>query len=131
MKYCFLLLFLFLIGCFNGESLEEINKASSKIVLNEKCENVSAFEVFQVLDKFVLAHTCDSNDYKFCSGLVVYIMKEKNKIYYNDQIIHVPDGKCPEYYDTFTYESSLGSRTVPKVKWSHKEIHNSAKKQEK
>ena len=73
-----------LVGC---ATLQTINRPSETIP-NPKCEDIPALEVFQVLDKFVLANTCENKSYgMFCSFPVVYVEKEKGKIYYDDQKI--------------------------------------------
>lgn len=90
---------------------------------NPQCEDINAFKVFQVLDDFVLANVCEERDYRFCSGHVVYIPKEKEKIYYDDQVITVKRGQCAIYIGTYKYETKAKTiRTVPIVKFIDSEI---------
>lgn len=101
-------------GC---ASLQTLNKPSETIP-NPKCENIPALEVFQVLDKFVLANTCEDRSYgMFCSFPVVYVEKEKGKIYYDDQKIIPSSDQCFEYVGTYKYTTRAeANKVVPKAK---------------
>lgn len=103
-----------LAGC---ATLQTINKPSETIP-NPKCENIAALEVFQVLDKFVLTNTCEERSYgMFCSFPVVYVEKEKDKIYYDDQKIVPAEDQCFEYVGTYKYTTKAESnKVVPKAK---------------
>ena len=120
-KILFLSLF-FLAGC------STTLLPPSKTIQNPKCEEILSLEVFQVLDKFVLANACVKNyDYlDWCKeSFVVYIPKEKGKIYYDEQKIQFPDGKCPSFYDSYTYTTKQDfNKTVPKLKFINKDIPN-------
>lgn len=109
---CFLSAMLF--GC---ATLQTIDKPSEKIS-NPKCENIDALEVFQVLDKFVLTNTCEERSYgMFCSFPVVYVEKEKGKIYYDDQKIIPSSDQCFEYVGTYKYTTRVeANKVVPKAK---------------
>ena len=109
-------------GC---ATLQTINKPSETIP-NPKCENIPALEVFQVLDKFVLANTCENKSYGlFCSFPVVYVEKEKGKIYYDDQKIIPSADQCFEYVGTYKYTTKAESeKVVPKAKLVSSKIAN-------
>ena len=101
----------------------------NKTILNPKCEDVyQEIEVFQVLDNYILGHVCREK-YEYsgnCSdSIVVYMKKDKDTVYYDDQKIQVPNGKCITYSKSYTYETkSKDTKTVPVVKFVDKEISN-------
>jgi hypothetical protein len=110
-----------LAGC---TTLQTINKPS-ETVANPKCENVAALRVFQVLDKFVLAETCDATDERYCFGHTVYFAKEKDKIYYDEQKIVPAEDQCFEYVGTYKYTTRAESnKVVPKAKLVSSRIAN-------
>lgn len=120
-KICLLLL---LTGCVTNATIF----APSKTIDNPKCENLAKQEVkvFQVLDDYILGTVCREMGYTTCiDNLTVYLKKEKDKIYYNDQVIDVPNGKCISYSSTYTYTTvKENSNTVPVVKFVDKSIAN-------
>ncbi len=101
-------------------------------IRNPRCEDVEAFEVFQVTDDLALASVCKrsasfSDDWS-CFGYTVAIPKQKGKIYYDDQIIVPPEGKCAVYVTTFRYETIQGrKKTVPVVAFVDARIPNPEK----
>ena len=112
-----------LVGC---ATLQTINKPSETIA-NPKCENIPAVEVFQVLDKFVLANACEAKygDICFFRKHVVYLAKEKDKIYYDDQKIVPSSDQCFEYVGTYKYTTKAESeKVVPKAKLVSSRIAN-------
>lgn len=100
----------------------------SKTIQNPKCEDYVGFEVFQVLDGFVLARACTgySSYSHYCKyEHLVYIPKKKNEIYYDEQKIKIPEGMCPSFYGSYTYTTKLDfDKTVPKLKFIDKDISN-------
>ena len=110
-----------LAGC---TTLQTINRPSETIP-NPKCENIAALKVFQVLDKFVLAETCDETDSMFCFGHTVYMAKEKDKIYYDDQKIIPSSEQCFSYVGTYQYTTRAESnKVVPKTKLVPSKVAN-------
>lgn len=109
-------------GCV---AVQTVNKPS-ETTPNPKCENIAALEVFQVLDKFVLTNTCEDRSYgTFCSFPVVYVEKEKGKIYYDDQKIIPSADQCFEYVGTYEYTTRAESnKVVPKAKLVSAKIAN-------
>lgn len=102
-----------LTGCASFQNLN----SPSETIPNPKCENVAALRVFQVLDKFVLAETCDETDSRFCFGHTVYMAKEKDKIYYDDQKIIPSSEQCFSYVGTYQYTTRAeANKVVPKAK---------------
>ena len=111
-----------LAGC---ATLQTMNKPSETIP-NPKCENIPALEVFQVLDNFVLTNTCEEKSYgTFCSFPVVYVEKEKDKIYFDDQKIIPSTDQCFEYVGTYKYTTRAeANKVVPKAKLVPSRIPN-------
>jgi len=111
-----------LAGC---ATLQTMNKPSETIP-NPKCENIPALEVFQVLDNFVLTNTCEEKSYgTFCSFPVVYVEKEKGKIYFDDQKIIPSTDQCFEYVGTYKYTTRAeANKVVPKAKLVPSRIPN-------
>ena len=111
--------------CFGCAQLHNISRPSETIP-NPKCEeNVGALQVFQVLDKFVLTRSCEDSSDTYCSWLVVYLEKEKDKIYYDDQKIVPASNQCFSYVGTYKYETKdKTTKVVPKAKLVSSTIAN-------
>lgn len=113
-----------LFGCVQVQDLQTSSRPT-EIIPNPKCENVAALKVFQVLDKFVLAEVCDETDSNFCFGHIVYLAKEKDKIYYDDQKIIPASDQCFEYVGTYRYTTTANTnKVVPKAKLVSSRIAN-------
>jgi len=123
-----LILLIFIYACETKQTRSTIQndiKEPSVTIRNSKCEDITSFKVFQVLDNFVLANACkDSND-EYCMGYTVYFKKEKGKIYFDDQIIKVKDNECAIYVGTYQYQTKVGYKTVPVVNIIDSRISNS------
>ena len=126
MKKLFIFSFLLLSACNTMMTTFDKVSAPPEKIPNPKCENVIQLEVFQVLDDFALANACTKMGYSMCvESHIVYIPKEKNKIYYDEQKIAFPEGKCVSYSGTYSYETKQEFlKTVPKVKFINDEITN-------
>lgn len=111
-------LFLLTIGC------ETTHTSFQDPSRNPKCEDVKAFKVFQVIDNFVLAHVYEDIDTKYCSGHMVRINKDKETIYFDDQVIKVKYNECAIYTGTFRYETRISYRTVPIVEIINSKMPN-------
>jgi len=128
MKKLIIILLVIIFGCNTIKTSSDVqseNNEPPKTIRNNKCESINSFQVFQVLDYYVLANVCDDYSSNYCYGHVVYIQREKGKIYYDDQRINVQLGECPIYVGTFQYVTRDGLvKTVPKVKFINSEIPN-------
>ncbi len=132
MKRIFLLLCILslLAGCARKSITSSIFSIEpAQTIRNEKCENdVSAIKIFQVVDDFALATTCEYGEYTndlHCFGYTVYIPKEKGQLYFDGKVIKPKDGQCISYSGTYQYEAKNGSeKTVPKVKMIDAEVPN-------
>lgn len=76
------------------------------------------FEVFQVLENGALAN-CEEKGYSssFFTGPVVYIVTDDQNLFYDDQVIKVPKGKKAIQIGTYRYQSKLGKKVVPVIKF--------------
>ena len=99
-----------------------------KTIKNEKCENIPAVRIFQVMDDFALAWTCNSAKYTddlYCFGYEVYIPKEKGQLYFDDKVVTPGKGKCISFNSVYSYEDILeGRRTIPMIKMIDAEVPN-------
>lgn len=75
------------------------------------------FEVFQVLGDGALAH-CEDDEYSISvfTGPIVYILNDDGNLFYDDQIIEVPNGKKVIQIGTYRYETQMGEKVVPVLK---------------
>ena len=53
----------------------------------------------------------------FFTGPVVYIVTDGQNLFYDDQVIEVPKGKKAMQIGTFRYETKLGEKVVPVIKF--------------
>jgi len=132
MKKLWTLFALVLAGCTGANdgtyTTSIFNPAPPQTIRNEKCENIPAVRIFQVLDNFALAFTCEKSEYRdnySCLGMTVYVPKDKNDLLYDDKIIKPKDGQCISFNGTYKYDTK-GDRgkTVPKLKMVDAEIPN-------
>ncbi len=113
----YLITLLVLCSCSTIVKYATMEPKPSENIRNPKCEDIVALKVFQTLDNFVLTNICDSSDDRFCFGLVVYVAKDKDKIYYDDQMIVPSDTQCFSYSGTYKYTTTAKStKVVPKAK---------------
>lgn len=87
-------------------------------VKNPYCENeFDSYEVFQVLQDFVLANGCEVTSYDKCNtlhGRVFMFPKQGEEIYFDKKILSPSDNFCSVYAGIFTYENKAGNiNTVP------------------
>lgn len=75
------------------------------------------FEVFQVLGDGALAR-CGDDEYSISvfTGPIVYILNDDGNLFYDDQVIEVPDGKKVIQIGTYRYETQMGEKVVPVLK---------------
>ena len=130
MKKLSLFLGLMLVGCVGAKDgtyrTSIFNPAPPQVIRNEKCEDVPAVKIFQVLDNFALAFVCESySDSDSCFGMTVYVPKKKDSMFYDGKIIRPEDGECISFNGTYKYQSKDGMQhTVPKIKMADAEFPN-------
>lgn len=106
---------LFVIGITNSNANEsDITIAEQQTVFT----TATKFEVFQVLGDGALAN-CEEKGHStsFFTGPVVYIVTDGQNLFYDDQVIEVPKGKKAMQIGTFRYETKLGEKVVPVIKF--------------
>jgi len=76
----------------------------------------NSFEVFQVLDSGdALAHEYEGTS-DIPTGIIVLFVAQKGKLYYDNQRIKIPSGKCAKQIGVYKYTTNLGfEKTVPVV----------------
>lgn len=79
-----------------------------------KCISTRNFEVFQVIgDSYALAREQNGNIF---GGVLVLVTNNNGELYYDDQIIEVPKGKCMRQIGVYKYQTkSENWKTVPIV----------------
>ena len=128
MKRLLFVALFFVSGC----SLTDEMIAPSKTIRNPACRDIDVVDVSQVFDNFILGDVCEEYSHyswgerycKYENRHGVYLQKENEKIYYDNQKIKVEPGKCVAYTGTYTHKLWSGSETVPKVKIIDSEIPN-------
>lgn len=81
-----------------------------------ECISENSFKIFQVVDNGnALASEIDE-EFEFPTNLVVLLLAEKGKAYYDNQIIRIPPGKCAKQIGTYRYFTrDEMEKTVPVV----------------
>ena len=105
----------------NAEIITNSNANESDITIAEQqtvFTTATKFEVFQVLGDGALAN-CEEKGHStsFFTGPVVYIVTDGQNLFYDDQVIEVPKGKKAMQIGTFRYETKLGEKVVPVIKF--------------
>ena len=85
-----------------------------------ECLSTGSFEIMQVIDDGVaLANEIDKvrSSYNTHTDLLVLLVNDEGKLYYDDQVINVPNGKYARQIGVYKYPTKLGfEKTVPIVK---------------
>lgn len=78
-----------------------------------KCISTKDFEVMQVVGEgYALAREKKG----YLGGVLVLVTNEKGELYYDDQVIEVPDGKCMRQIGVYEYQTRMEMiKTVPIV----------------
>lgn len=115
----FLFLVLLIIGksSLNDEGMTYFEKPG-------KCISTKEFEVIQVIgDGYALAREIVDRTslINIPSGLLVLVTNDNGELYYDDQIIEVPKGKCMRQIGVYEYQTkSENWKTVPIVQLMNK-----------
>jgi hypothetical protein len=76
-----------------------------------------SFEVFQVIDESVALVHGKGDSYSFHTGAVYVLTNDEGKLYYDDEIVKVPEGKVARQVGIFKYRTPADfEKTVPIVK---------------
>ncbi len=127
MKKFVLLLSVLVCGC----TLPAVITQPSKTIENPKCSDFSnkTFEILQTLsnENGALAYVCKQEYSTSClPGMVVFLKKPKNTLFYDEQIISPSsEEKCLIIDGTYEYTTkNKVLKTVPKLKMIDKYIPN-------
>ena len=107
--------YIFVIGITNSNANEsDITIAEQQTVFT----TATKFEVFRFLGMVLwpIARR-KSIQLQFFTGPVVYIVTDGQNLFYDDQVIEVPKGKKAMQIGTFRYETKLGEKVVPVIKF--------------
>lgn len=78
-----------------------------------KCISTKDFEVMQVVGEgYALAREKKG----YVGGILVLVTNENGELYYDDQVIKVPEGKCMRQIGVYEYQTRMETiKTVPIV----------------
>lgn len=80
-----------------------------------------SFEVFQVIDESVALVHGKGDSYSFHTGAVYVLTNDEGKLYYDDEIVKVPEGKVARQVGIFKYRTPADfEKTVPIIKIMNK-----------
>lgn len=112
------MVFLFLVLLIIGKS-SATDKGMTYFEKPGKCISTKEFEVIQVIgDGYALAREIVDRTslINIPSGLLVLVTNDNGELYYDDQIIEVPKGKCMRQIGVYEYQTkSENWKTVPIV----------------
>ncbi|MBR5332538.1 MAG: hypothetical protein IKV32_04495 [Muribaculaceae bacterium] len=82
-----------------------------------ECISSNSLKVFQVLSDGVALANEIEGEYDISTGVVVLLINDEGKYYYDDQVIKIPAGKCARQVGVYTYTTKMEiEKTVPIVK---------------
>ena len=112
------IVFLFLVLLIIGKSSSNDN-GMTYFEKPGKCISTKEFEVIQVIgDGYALAREIVDRTslINIPSGLLVLVTNDNGELYYDDQVIEVPKGKCMRQIGVYEYQTkSENWKTVPIV----------------
>lgn len=81
-----------------------------------ECVSSNSLKVFQVLDDGVALANEIEGEYNIPTGVIVLLINNEGKYYYDNQVIKIPAGKCARQVGVYTYLTKKEiERTVPIV----------------
>ena len=91
----------------------ESDKGMTMLEQPGECMSTNSFSVTQVIDEnAALARETD-----LFSDLLVLLVNDEGILYYDNQIINIPEGKCARQVGVYKYTTHSGiEKTVPIVK---------------
>ena len=112
------IVFLFLVLLIIGKS-SATDEGMTYFEKPGKCISTKEFEVIQVIgDGYALAREIVDRTslINIPSGLLVLVTNDNGELYYDDQVIEVPKGKCMRQIGVYEYQTkSENWKTVPIV----------------
>lgn len=116
-------IFIFILGVIAGIIIclfisRIIYKANAFEVIYAEQQTVftvsDEFKVFHVLDEGALAK-CKGKYIESFSGPIVFLMSDGQNMFYNDQIISVPEGKKAFQVGVYRFQTHMGEKIAPVV----------------
>lgn len=106
------IVFLFLVLLIIGKS-SATNEGMTYFEKPGKCISTKDFEVMQVVGEgYALAREKKG----YVGGILVLVTNENGELYYDDQVIKVPEGKCMRQIGVYEYQTRMETiKTVPIV----------------
>ena len=106
------MVFLFLVLLIIGKS-SATDEGMTYFEKPGKCISTKDFEVMQVVGEgYALAREKKG----YVGGILVLVTNENGELYYDDQVIKVPEGKCMRQIGVYEYQTkSENWKTVPIV----------------
>ncbi|MEE0266949.1 MAG: hypothetical protein UD103_03085 [Bacteroidales bacterium] len=106
------IVFLFLVLLIIGKTYAT-NDGMTYFEKPGKCISTKDFEVMQVVGEgYALAREKKG----YVGGILVLVTNENGELYYDDQVIKVPEGKCMRQIGVYEYQTkSENWKTVPIV----------------
>ena len=123
---CILVLFLAMVKS-SAEQVNSVEKIDNHITLFKEpagCVTTNALRVYRVLDEYYaiadeVEYKSYSGEYSYKSGAIKVVVKSEEKnLFYDDQIIEVPSGKCMRQIGVY----SKYSDTYPVVKMAESSV---------
>ena len=103
-----------------------IEEQQGVTLFDEPGDSVDAkrFKVFQVIDTELALNIGDENLqplfdtllHSLFQGPVVLLINDEGKLYYDDQIVEVPQGRSARQVGVYQYSTESGYKTVPIIK---------------
>ena len=106
------IVFLFLVLLIIGKTYAT-NDGMTYFEKPGKCISTKDFEVMQVVGEgYALAREKKG----YVGGILVLVTNENGELYYDDQVIKVPEGKCMRQIGVYEYQTRMETtKTVPIV----------------
>lgn len=111
------IVFLFLVLLIIGKTYAT-NDGMTYFEKPGKCISTKDFEVMQVVGEgYALAREKKG----YVGGILVLVTNENGELYYDDQVIKVPEGKCMRQIGVYEYQTRMETiKTVPIVQLMNK-----------
>lgn len=106
------MVFLFLVLLIIGKTYAT-NDGMTYFEKPGKCISTKDFEVMQVVGE---GYALAKEKKGYVGGILVLVTNENGELYYDDQVIKVPEGKCMRQIGVYEYQTRMETtKTVPIV----------------
>mgnify|MGYP003254664491 CR=1 FL=1 len=104
----------------NNNENTPVEKLQGITLFDEPGDSVDTkqFKVFQVIDNGVALAFSEEKKYgrSFFRDPVVLLLNDEGKLYYDDEIVKVPQGQNARHMGIYQYSTESGYKTVPIIK---------------